>query len=180
MVRALAGAVLVTIVVLTCAGDAGNASPERLPAGAASTLLPSGTRIVAREYREGCTALFHIESPPCLVIRFRFGGAAIDRKAAILAEAGGRWTVRARQHQNGWSLRFAHGQLRARAEVVSGEYRARCRSYEVVAASTCEDYLHVEVGRPAVFPTITIPPSLHLPEPPERDVRTAIPAPPHP
>lgn len=180
MVRALAGAVVVTIVVLMCAGDTGNASPERLLAGAASTLLPSGTQIVERDYSGSCHVILRIDSPPCLVIRFRSRGAATVRKAAILAQAGERWNVRARQHQNGWSLRFVHGELRARAEVVSGEYRARCRSYEVVAASTCEDSLRVEVGGPAVFPTITIPPYLHLPEPPERNVRTAIPAPRHP
>jgi hypothetical protein len=180
MVRALAGALVVTIVMLTCAGDTGSASPERFLTGAASTLLPSGARIVASDYRDECYAVFHIESPPCLVCWIRFRGAAIDGKAAIVANAKRHWAVREHHHQNGWSLRFARGQLRARAEVVSGEYRARCRSYEVLAASTCEDYLRVEVGRPAVFPTITIPPSLHLPEPPARETRSAIPAPRHP
>jgi hypothetical protein len=178
MVRALAGAVVVTIVGLMCAGDTGNASPERLLAGAASKLLPTGTRIVAREYREECTTFIQIESPPCLVIRFRLDGAAIDRKAEIVANAKRHWTVRESHHQNGWSLRFARGQVRARAEVATGEYRARCRSYGVLAHSACEDSLHLEVGRRAVFPRITIPPSffeLH-----EEKVRNAILVRPHP
>jgi hypothetical protein len=175
MLRAFAGATLVLVVVLAPAGAAGSPSQERFLAAAASTLLPSAAEVVARDYDVECYAFLRIESPPCLGLRFRLRGTLLERKAAIVANAEGHWAVRERRHRNGWSLRFTRGPLlRARAEVLSSAYRVRCLSYDVLARSACNDSLRVEFGRPAVFPTIEVPP--YLPDLVDPTARTPIPA----
>ena len=154
MSRTVAAAVA-CVVFGALIGSDGRLSTRAALLRETATLLPAGTRIVDSDYRRGCLDFLAIKSPPCLSVRFRLVGSADSRSTTLLHQADVRWRITRHKQGGSWDLRFSHGDYRARADVLGAFDRRHCRSPYLVTTS-CDDYLIVEVGPPAVLPTLEL------------------------
>ena len=155
VLRLLATALACLAFAALVVGSASDRSTQEVLRRETVSLLPAGARVLDSEYRERCHAVLALRSPPCISARFRLAGPPAERVDALVEQAGERWRVARRRHGDVWDVSFRRGELRAVAYVQTRRRGWLCRS-RYLNPLTCEDYLRVELGPPAVFPELEI------------------------